>query len=317
MQAQQLPLFPDQLAHGERIPPLAVGPELGPNSSLASAIGGYHEHMIRQGFSEYTIRSYDSDLRLLSRHLGATRPIGQISTRTLQDYLTWLVHYRGVPCNPKSYHRRVTTLKSFFAWLTETGAIPFDPAAAIPQERPSAPLPAFLYDEQVNRLLDITRRRMEDPERPDPRPHLLVNLLLHTGIKKGECMAIALDHIDLSDPAGPALYIRYDRPKMRHKERKLALPRDFGTILAQYRARYQPKERLFECTARNLEYVLTDVAREAGVEGVSFEALRWTCAVRDFRAGMPPDRLRQKLGLSRITWAETGEKIRRLASPPL
>jgi integrase/recombinase XerD len=317
MQERQLPLFPDEPAQGGRTPPIAVGPELGPDSSLASAIGGYHEHMIRRGFSKYTIRSYRSDLRLLSRYVGANKPIGEINTRTLEDFLTWLVHYRGVPCSPKSYHRRLTALKAFFSWLAEAGVIPSDPAAPIPQERPASPLPTFLYEDQVERLLEVTRRRMEDPERPDPRPHLLVTLLLHTGIKKGECVGIALDHIDLSDPAGPCVYIRYSNPKMRHKERKLRLPPDFPELLARYRAKYQPKERLFECTARNLEYVLSDVAREAGVEGVSFEALRWTCAVRDFRTGMPPDKLRQKLGLSKITWAETGERLRQLASPPL
>jgi len=32
---------------------------------------------------------------------------------------------------------------------------------------------------------------------------------------------------------------------------------------------------------------------------------------------MAPDVLRQKLGLSHITWADTGEKLRRLAEPAL
>ena len=41
--------------------------------------------------------------------------------------------------------------------------------------------------------------------------------------------------------------------------------------------------------------------------------LRWTCAVRDYRAGVDPNTIREKLGLSEISWYETFAKIKRLA----
>jgi integrase/recombinase XerD len=67
-----------------------------------------------------------------------------------------------------------------------------------------------------------------------------------------------------------------------------------------------------------LEYVLRDTAQLAGLkDGVSFEMLRWNCAVRDFRSGMDPNRLRKKLGLSQVTWYETVEKLKKLAEPAL
>jgi integrase/recombinase XerD len=52
-------------------------------------------------------------------------------------------------------------------------------------------------------------------------------------------------------------------------------------------------------------------------DGLSFEMLRWTCAVRDYRAGMGADKLRQKLGISKITWREVGIKVAKLAGPAL
>jgi hypothetical protein len=39
--------------------------------------------------------------------------------------------------------------------------------------------------------------------------------------------------------------------------------------------------------------------------------------VRDYKGGMSAEQLRHKLGLSRITWAETGVKIAKLAAPAL
>ncbi len=299
MPVEQLPLF-----------------SLTRESPLSAAIGGFREHMIRKGFTENTIKAFLNDLRILTRYLGDDRALSQIGTGELKDFMTYLRHYRGVPCNPKSYARRMTTLKVFFGWLAEEGIIPSDPAAPLIHQRASTPLPQILYAGQVEKLLQATEGLMH-AEKPDARPHLLVTFLLQTGIKKGECIALQLNDIDTSEPKAPVLYIRYSNPKMKHKERKLRLSVDFVPILRQYLAEYQPQERLFECTARNLEYVLDNAARLAGLETISFEILRWTCAVRDYKAKMLSDKLRQKLGLSRITWQEALEKLKKLASPPL
>ena len=89
-------------------------------------------------------------------------------------------------------------------------------------------------------------------------------------------------------------------------------------MLAEYRAQYQPQDELFPCTARNLEYVLSNVAEQAGLgQGISFEMLRWTSAVRDYKSGMKSKKLRQRLGLSKVTWRQTSQKIAKLAGPVL
>jgi hypothetical protein len=50
---------------------------------------------------------------------------------------------------------------------------------------------------------------------------------------------------------------------------------------------------------------------------LSFEMLRWTCAVRDRRGGAGEDMLRHKLGLSEERWVEAWPKIEKLAAPAL
>ena len=90
-------------------------------------------------------------------------------------------------------------------------------------------------------------------------------------------------------------------------------------LLDRYARQYQLEDRLFTCTSRNLEYILTEIGVRAGAPfKLSFEALRWTMALRDHIAGVEDERIREKLGLSRISWYETGDKIRRLAAsyPP-
>jgi site-specific recombinase XerD len=312
MTIEQLSLFPGD-------DPQPVGPRTGltANSSLSAARERFGDHLVREEYAENTVKSFLGDLRILQRYLKGNPPLSQISTKDLQNYLHWLQHERGKPCSPKSYARRLTTLKVFFAWLADLGVIPADPAAPLVHKPVQVPLPRILYDDQVEQVLATTRRLIH-ADKPDPRPHLLVTLLLHTGIKKQECMGIKLIHIDTSNPDGAVVHIRYDKPRMQYKERRLRLPPGWTRTLAQYRRVYEPQEYLFPCTARNLEYVLRDVAQGAGLpDGLSFEMLRWTCAVRDYQARMDPDRLRRKLGLSKMSWKETEPKIVRLAEPPL
>ncbi len=316
MAKEQMPLFPQRGAKGQYGPPITQTKSISANSSLAAAAGAYHDHMKRQGFSEHTIKAFAGDLRLLQKYFGPSMVISKLGTKNLNDFLTWLLYYRGVPCSPKSYARRVTTLKSFFGWLTGIKVLTHDPAAAIVHARAKAPLPQFLKDDQVEMILDAAEQKLSDPK-PDPRPYLLVHLVLQTGIKKAECVGIALRDIDRSGKE-PTVLIRYSNPRMQHKERKLAFAQELLPVLDQYLEKYKPQEYLFECTPRNLEYVLADLSELANLEDqVSFEMLRWTCAVRDYRDGMEQDHLRKKLGLSKITWRETSEKLAKIAEPGL
>lgn len=318
MTIDQPSLFPAPGRPGAMTPPVATLAPLSARSSLSSAVSAFHNFMALQGFSENTVKAFAGDLRLLMKYLSPNTNISRVATRDLENFLVWMLNERSVPCSPKSYARRLTTLKVFFKWLYDTDVVASDPAAPIAHQPVRTPLPDILYDDEVERLLRYTRDLLW-ASKPDARPYLLVSLILQTAIKKSECMAIKLEHIDGSNPRAPVLYIRYPNARTRHKERKLVLAPQFLGTLKQYLIQYKPETHLFECTARNLEYVLKDAGELAGIEhkSVSFEVLRWTAAVRDYRTGIAPDHLRKKLGLTQVSWRETGQKIRQLASPAL
>jgi site-specific recombinase XerD len=116
MPVEQLPLFPEGELQGVYGPPLAQRSGITPASSLSAAMEHFREHLVRQEYAENTVKSFLGDLRILKGYLKSNPPIGQISTKNLQDFLHWLQHERGKPCSPKSYARRLTTLKVFFGW---------------------------------------------------------------------------------------------------------------------------------------------------------------------------------------------------------
>src|SRR5690348_7721186 len=100
----------------------------------------------------------------------------------------------------------------------------------------------------------------------------------------------------------------------QHRERRLALPAAFTAILKAYVARYHPTKELFDCTDRNLNYILARAVKAAGIKKrVTLQLLRDTFAVQQLQAGVSPEGLREKLGLSDEAWLESREKYRRLA----
>ncbi|MFQ5436692.1 MAG: tyrosine-type recombinase/integrase, partial [Anaerolineae bacterium] len=295
----------------------AAAPPLTSDASIQAALGVFEQHMRDEGFSINTIKAFASDIRLLGKYLGIGQAIGEIGQNNLEDFLKWLLYERGVPCSNKSYARRVTTLKVFFGWLQEANVLPINPAAGVVQISVRSPLPVVPSERQLAQAEAVAQaiRRGDGGKKPDARPYLLLSLLLQTGIKKGEAMTMVPNHIDHTDPQEPMLFVRYANPRWRYKERKLPLQPEWLEVLDEYLAQYRPTDTLFTCTAHNLEYILTDMGKEAGLEQglLSFENLRWASALRDWHAKVEPDDIRQKLGLSKITWRETKSKLEKLA----
>jgi site-specific recombinase XerD len=221
---------------------------------------------------------------------------------------------RGVPCSPKTYARRITSIKAFFRWLHTNGVLIIDPAEKVMQKSVISPLPTVLTSEESEGVIKVAEQYLQG-SKPDTRYFSLVDLLLSTGIKKSECLGLSLNHIDLEAPNGPILFVRYANPQYRYKERKIALPESWISVFPQYKAQYQLTDQLFPWSPRRLEYLLEDLSNEAGLEKhLSFEMCRWTCALDDWRAGMEQDKIRQKLGISKIQWREVSMKLRQLAA---
>jgi site-specific recombinase XerD len=280
---------------------------------LVPAIKAWESFLYDQGRSPNTVKAFLSDVRLLTGFLPPDRSVGGVTTADLNRFFHWMENERDVPCSPKTLSRRITSTKAFFRWLGKYGVLTIDPAEKVVQRSAVSPLPDVLREDEVQLVQAAADRHRRDPK-PDARPYTLLALLLATGIKKSECLGIHINHIDLDGRTGPRVFIRYASPANRYKERKLELPEDWLSAYTEYLEQYRPVDQLFPWSPRRLEYLLEDTGEEAGIKKhLSFDMCRWTCALRDFEAGWDPDRVRQKMGVSKIQWREIHLKLRRLA----
>ena len=287
---------------------------INPRITLPPALQAWEIYLVDQGSSPHTITAFLGDLRLLASYLPPDRQVGEINLADLNNFLRWMQNERDVPCSPKTLARRITSLKSFFRWLHEGGAIPTNPSEKVVQKSVRSPLPDILTDDEIDQILDTAQSFRVKPD-PDFRSYLLIKLLLETGIKKGECLSLSPNHIQLDAPEGPLVFIRYASPTNRYKERKLALSEEWVNAYLEYRTHHTLVDKLFPWSARMLEYVLEDLGKDAGIKKrVSFSMCRWTAAVIDWKSGMDHNKIRQKLGISEVQWREVSRKLHTLSS---
>lgn len=280
---------------------------------MQPAIQAWKIYLHDQGRSTHTLKAFTADLQLLAGFLAPDAQIGAVSTKDLENFLTWLQTDRKVPCSPKTLSRRITALKSFFRWLSRGGVIPMDPAEKVEQKTVVSPLPVVLTKKEQELALDAADALRTAASR-DLRPYLLLKLVLETAMKKGECLNLKTNHIELESPDGPYIFIRYSSPRYRYKERKVSVSAEWVQAYQEYAAAYQIQDAVFPWSQRRLEYLLEDIGKAASLDKhLSFDMCRWTSALNDLTAGVDTDKIRQKLGVSKIQWREVALKLRSLA----
>lgn len=282
------------------------------DTTFPTAMHAWELRLLNEGRTPNTLKAFISDLQLFASFLPPDRTIGLVTTADINSFLSWMENERKAPCSPKTYSRRVTSIKSFYKWLKSEGVVEEDPADKVIQKSVISPLPEILTTVEYQKVLEAANS-YRSSSKPDARPMALVQLLLSTGIKKNEVLGIFPNHIDSDDPDHPVLYIRYDTPNNRYKERKIELPLDWIPVYHEYMAQYPVTKNLFNYSARRLEYILEEIGIGAGLtKHLSFNMCRWTCAVHDAFVGMSNEELRTKLGVSSIQWREISSKLGKL-----
>lgn len=283
------------------------------NTLLQPAIQAWKIYLRDQGRSHHTLKAFTADLALLENFLPTDQAIGKITTKDLEDFLTWLEKDRDVPCSPKTLARRITSIKSFFRWLVKGGVLNVDPAEKVIQKTVISPLPTVLTPAEYTRALEAADA-LRTAANPDPRPYTLMLLVLETAMKKGECLSLMSNHLEIEDPNQAYIHVRYVQSRYRYKERKVKVSPTWVAAYRDYAEKYQIQDQVFPWSQRRLEYLLEDVTKAAGMEKhISFDMLRWTSALIDLTNGVERDRIRQKLGISKVQWREVSNKLLSLA----
>lgn len=305
-QPEQPPLFAVD-ANGKLTPGVALMRELTPDATLTLARYWFRRYLEQSGHPKNTIESYSYDLALFEERIGP-KPVTQISARDVAAFL-------GDSSTRSTRKRRLTSLNTFFKFLIvqcKLIAEKENPAAGFYPEHIPLKTPQPLFADEQARFLATA-------EAENPRSALIAHLLLRLGITRGELLLLRPEHIDLSDPEHPVVYIFYDQPRYRGKERKLAADARFAEIFAAYVEAYEPKERLIPLPPQSINKIVERIAADAEInKKVTPQSLRDTWAVERAREGNDAAKLIGLLGLAEDSRNKMSvERYIKLAAPAL
>ena len=147
--------------------------------------------------SPLTVQAYEDDLRMFESYF--REKDSQVTWESVDSDLIrdWMESMMDGGHTATSVNRRLSALRSFFRFALSRHLVERDPAHAIVGPKKDKPLPAFVKEKEMNRLLD--GEEMWDDSFGDLRARTIIILLYHTGVRVSELTGMDVSSLDMYD----------------------------------------------------------------------------------------------------------------------
>lgn len=148
-----------------------------------------------RNYSEETIKSYREDLRQFEEF--AREEIGDSAPSEVKAELVreWIVSLMDRGYTSTSINRKLSSLRSFYKFLLRKGEVAVNPLQKITGPKNKKPLPAFLRESDMDRLLD----EVDFGEGfKGCRDHMIIEMFYATGVRLSELIGLGNKDVDFS-----------------------------------------------------------------------------------------------------------------------
>ena len=143
---------------------------------------------IEKNYSRHTILNYKLDLEHFKNFLGELS-LEKVDYLILRKYLAAL---KEKNLKSRSVSRRLSALRSFFKFLIREGLLKNNPVASLSSPKQDKPLPLFLTEEEVTKLIEAAQPKDER----GLRDRAVMETLYSTGIRVSELVGLNIEDID-------------------------------------------------------------------------------------------------------------------------
>ena len=171
---------------------------------------------VEKGYSEKTIREYSYDLQMFNNFTEA-KPLENRTTTDLRRFFLYLKRDKSYA--PRSLHRKICSLKSFYKFLKKEAFISTNPAESIESPKIPKSLPKTISIEEAFTLLNAPKTL---------RDRTVLYLLYGTGMRVSELSDLNIENLDLKNRL-----IRIVEGK-GNKDRIIPLPDLIVPVLQEY-----------------------------------------------------------------------------------
>ena len=163
------------------------------SSEIDLAVSGFLDNLIvHKGLAFLTVQAYAADMKGFAGFL-LKRNVRNIRNIQREDILVFLGTLNRQGLSPRTRARKLSCVKGFFRFLSESGQIVENPCERL--ESPTLPrrIPHYLEPEEVDRLLAAAKT--DSPE--GTRNYAMFELAYATGLRVSEIVGLEISRIDL------------------------------------------------------------------------------------------------------------------------
>lgn len=175
-------------------------------------------------YSELTVVSYSSSLKAFELYYKSLDEELTWNTVTSDVIRSWIVALLDGGLAPAGVCPKLSAVKSFFRFLLKRGLVDVNPAYGVLAPKKGKPLPYFVSENDMNRLLDD----MEFPATYEGElSKTLVAMLYATGMRASELIGLDLSDVDLRNSTVSVV-------GKRKKQRLIPMVPELVTALERY-----------------------------------------------------------------------------------
>lgn len=151
---------------------------------------------LERGYSPQTVKGYHEDLEAFESFYKESVPELAWDTMEGDVVRNWMVSMMDAGRSAATVNRRLSALRTFYKYLLRRGWVRTDPLRGIKGPKKQKPLPVFLRESEMDRLLD---GNFFGDDFAGKRDRLIIAVFYETGIRLSELTGLNEADVDLND----------------------------------------------------------------------------------------------------------------------
>ena len=158
-------------------------------------IEGFLNYLTHErAYSPHTVTSYGNDLREFGAYLANTENVLKTHEADADLIRGWAMELMAAGRSATTVNRKLSSLRTYYKYLLKKGAIAVSPMQSVHGPKKKKPLPQFVRESDMERLLDDT---LTDDSWQGRREHVIIQLFYETGIRLSELVGLNVGDVDL------------------------------------------------------------------------------------------------------------------------
>ena len=157
-------------------------------------IAGFLDYLsLEKAYSPHTVTSYENDLKAFGAYLGQTETGLELKDADADLVRGWAMELMSSGVKATSVNRKLSSLRTFYKYLLKKGVITVSPMQNVSGPKKSKPLPQFVREGDMERLLCAT---VQGDTLQELREHVILQLFYETGIRLSELVGLNDGDVD-------------------------------------------------------------------------------------------------------------------------